>query len=128
MKVLIILLTILLSLNADWTSKVKESTIEAYEKTKESSIEAYEKTVEVFSEDNLTITQKRKKHFNKIWNDLFKDFDAAAELEDKLVTAPDKAWLTSDKNDIQEDINEIISDIIEYLSQDDLLSYREEIK
>lgn len=117
MKQLFILFFILLSsLNADWMGDLKEKTSTAYNQT-----------LLAFADENLTISDMRKKHFNKVWADLFDDFEDAAKLEEELVSAPDKAWFNTDKEDLRHDIDAKVNNIIEYLADDDLLSYKEEI-
>ncbi len=114
MKIVILLILFLVPLSADWTTDIKEK-----------SIVAYNKTLTIFADKNLTISQKRQEHFNKIWKDLFKEIEKGAKLEEALISAPEDAWITTDKKDIRHDIDKTINGIIEYLSQDELLSYKE---
>jgi len=113
---IILLVVLLLALNA---SEVENTKVEA--------TSMYDNIVNLFVDDNLSISEIRKQHFIEIWKDLFKEFEDSAMLEEELVFAPEKAWFKTDKRDLREDIDEKLNDIMEYLTHDNLLSYKDEV-
>jgi len=115
-KSLIFISLTIVVLEADWIEKTKN----VYNSTKEMLLDNT-----VIQEEKEEIKRKR---FNEIWEDVFPELQEASKLQNKMIKAPDSAWLRTDKDDIKNDIEEILNDIYTTLLGDSLLEYKKNIK
>jgi len=96
-------------------------------KAKEKTWIIYKETKQIFEDKNLTVAEKRSLRFEKIWKDIHADLEKGATLQENYLQAPKSAWFSTDQKDIRKNIDEILNDIIQYLSNDDLLTYKDQI-
>lgn len=120
MKFFYLVFMIISVVHADWTKDMYERSNNLYEKAKEKSINLVTPKV-------LSAEEKKEKHFNVIWGDVFDDLDEGAQYIVKLDNAPESAWVADDKKDIQNDIDKILDDMIKTITGDDLLLYKKKI-
>jgi len=120
MKFYYLLFLLVTLANADYTSLLIEKSKEVYN-------DAKEKTITFVTPKKLTKEEKREKHLNEVWGDVFDDLSDGADSIIKLDSAPDSAWIGTDKEDVRKDIDGILENMIKIILGDDLDLYKNKI-
>lgn len=116
-----LLFLLVTSVNADYTSLLIKKSEEVYN-------DAKEKTIKLVTSKELSKEEKKEKHLNEKWGAVFDDLSDGASYIIKLDSAPDSAWIGTDKKDVQKDIDAILENMINTLTGDDLLLYKNKIE
>lgn len=124
MKKTLLTLTLLLTFaNAEWSDSITN----AYDVTKEKSQEFYNSAKQKLEPTQLTQEEIKEKRFGKLWEEVFEEYKEGVSLLDNSKNAPNSAWFEKDKLDYQADLDNVLNTIIKILTNDDLLSYKNEI-
>ncbi|HIC77827.1 MAG TPA: hypothetical protein EYP02_01475, partial [Sulfurovum sp.] len=124
MKKTLLTLTLLLTFaNAEWSDSITD----AYDVTKEKSKEFYNSAKQKLEPTQLTQEEIKEKRFGKLWEEVFEEYKEGVSLLDNSKNAPNSAWFEKDKLDYQADLDNVLNTIIKILTNDDLLSYKNEI-
>ena len=122
-KIILFTITILTFSHAEW----RDSLDKAYDISKEKSIELYNQAKESIKPKKLTEQEQKERRFRVLWEEVFEEYQEGSLLLEKSQTAPDSAWFQKDKISYKGDLDEVLNNIIKILTDDDLLSYKNEI-
>ncbi len=108
---------------AQWSDSITS----AYETSKEKSQELYHSAKQRLEPKQLSPQELKEQRFSQLWEEVFEEYKEGASLLENSQNAPNSAWFEKDKLDYQGDLDNVLNNIISILTDDDLLSYKNEI-
>ncbi len=109
---------------SEWTDSITH----VYETSKEKTQEIYLSAKDRLKPKQLTQEEITQQRFQLLWEDVFEEYKEGASLLKESQNAPKSAWFKKDKIDYKGDLDNVLNNIIEILTNDDLLSYKNEIE
>jgi len=125
MKRLSLSILVLSTLHADWTSDILQKSTELYDETREKTIQIYKDTLET---QPLTHDELRQQRLGQAWESVVDELQEGTVYIDRLKTAPDSAWIGTDKRDIRQDLNVLFDKIVQGLVGSDLMAYKSQME
>jgi len=109
---------------AQWSDSITD----AYKTSKEKSQELYQSAKHKLEPRKLTPKELQEKRFGELWEEVFEEYKEGASLLKNAQNAPNSAWFEKDKMDYKGDLDNVLNRIIKILTDDELLSYKNEIE